>query len=286
VTASPYLTLSLAVLLVSFGAILVRLAAAPPLAVSFFRVALASLLLSPFAAGEMRRSWPILTPRRRLVLFGAGGALALHFATWIASLSYTSIASSVLLVNTAPLFAVALSRLFLRERVTGAVLVAIPLAFAGAALIALSDWTGSPGTLLGNLLAVVGAVAVAVYQVVGRGLRDALPLNAYILGVWATAALVLALLALAFGVPLAGFERRTWLAFVALAVVPTIGGHGLVNKSLRALPAPTVGLFLLGEPVGASLLAWLVFREVPGAGTFAGGATVLAALALVLVRRA
>jgi drug/metabolite transporter (DMT)-like permease len=278
-------TLGLAVLLVSFGAILVRLAAAPPLAVSFFRVALASLLFSPFGAGQMRRSWPVLTQRRRLVLVGAGAALALHFATWIASLSYTSIASSVLLVNTAPLFALALSRLFLGERVSGAVLAAIPLAFAGAAVIAFSDWTGSPGSLLGNLLALVGAVAVAAYQVVGRGLRDALPLNAYILGVWTTAALVLALMALAAGVPLTGFGQRTWLAFVALAVVPTIGGHGLVNRSLRALPAPTVGLFLLGEPVGASLLAWLVFGEIPAAGTFVGGSIVLAALALVVARR-
>jgi drug/metabolite transporter (DMT)-like permease len=285
VTASPYLTLCLAVLLVSFGAILVRLAAAPPLAVSFFRVAVASLLLSPFAAGEMRRSWPALTPRRQLVLLGAGAALALHFATWIASLSHTSIASSVLLVNTAPLFAVALSRLFLRERASRVVLVAIAIAFTGAAIIALSDWTGAHDSVFGDLLAVAGAVTLAAYQVVGRGLRDALPLNAYVLGVWSTAAFVLAFLALGFGVPLVGYEWRTWAAFVALAVVPTIGGHGLVNKSLRAVPAPTVGLFLLGEPVGASLLAWLVFGEVPGAGTFAGGAIVLAALALVVVRR-
>lgn len=285
-TPSPYLTLSLAVLFVSFGAILVRLAAAPPLAVSFFRVALASLLLSPFAAAEARRSWPLLTARRRLVLLSAGAALALHFATWIASLSYTSIASSVLLVNTSPLFAVVFSRLFLKERASGVVLAAIPIAFAGAALIALSDWTGSPGSLFGNLLAVVGAVTLAAYQVIGRGLRHALPLNAYVLGVWATAALALALMAFGFGVPLVGYAPKTWLTFVALALVPTIGGHGLINKSLRALPAPTVGLFLLGEPVGASLLAWLVFREVPGPGTLAGGSIVLAALALVLVRRA
>ncbi len=113
---SPWLTLSLAVLFVSFGAVLVRLAAAPALAVSFYRVALASLVLAPFAARDARRSWPALAARERLLLAGSGVALALHFATWIASLSYTSIASSVLLVNTAPLFAVAFSRLFLRER--------------------------------------------------------------------------------------------------------------------------------------------------------------------------
>jgi len=86
-------------------------------------------------------------------------------------------------------------------------------------------------------------------------------------------------------VPLAPFPPRTWLVFLALALVPTIGGHGLVNKALRSLPAPTVGLFLLGEPLGASLLALVVFGEAPGPWTLAGGAVVLAALVLVAVRR-
>ncbi len=283
---SAWLLLSLAVLFVSFGAVLVRLAAAPPLAVAFFRVALASLLLAPFAVRDARRAWPALPTRERWLMAASGAALALHFATWIASLSFTSIASSVLLVNTAPLFAVAFSWLFLRERAPRVVLIAIPVAFVGAALIAYGDWTGAPGSLRGNLLALAGAVTVAAYQVIGRGLRTALPLNAYVLGVWATAASCLALLALAFGVALTGFPPATWAAFVALAVVPTIGGHGLVNKSLRSLPAPTVGLFLLGEPVGASLLALAVFGERPGAWTLAGGAVVLAALALVVARRA
>ena len=282
---SPWLTLSLAVVFVSFGAILVRLAAAPPLAVSFYRVAIASLILLPFAAPGARRSWPALAPRRRLLVVVAGLALALHFATWIASLSFTTVASSVLLVNTAPLFAVVLSRVFLHERPPVVVQVAIPVAFAGAALIALGDWAGSPGSLLGNGLAVAGAVTLAIYQVVGRGLRDALPLNAYVLAVWGTAALALVALAWSFGVPLGGYPERTWLLFVALAIVPTIGGHGLANKSLRSLPAPTVGLFLLGEPVIASLLAWLLFREAPGPWTLAGGAVVLGALGLVLARR-
>jgi drug/metabolite transporter (DMT)-like permease len=282
---SPWLTLSLAVFFVSFGAILVRLAAAPPLAVAFYRVAIASLILLPFAGKQARRSWPAMGGRRLVLLGAAGLALALHFATWIASLSYTSVASSVLLVNTAPLFAVVLSRLFLGETPPLVVQAAIPVAFAGAALIALGDWTGSPGSLRGNLLAIAGAVTFAVYQVVGRGLRDALPLNAYVLGVWGTAALALAALARSFGVLFGGYPTRTWLVFVALAVVPTIAGHGLVNKSLRSLSAPTVGLFLLGEPVLASLFAWLIFGEAPGPWTLAGGVVVLGALGLVLARR-
>ena len=102
---------------------------------------------------------------------------------------------------------------------------------------------------------------------------------------WATAAAVLGVLCLLFRVPFAGYSARTFGLFLALALVPTLGGHGLVNLSLRRLPAPTVGLFLLGEPVGASLLAYFVFREVPGPWTLAGGVLVLVALAIVLLRR-
>jgi drug/metabolite transporter (DMT)-like permease len=282
---SPWVTLSVAVLFVSFGSILVRLAAAPALAVSFYRLAFASLLLVPFAAGETRRSWPTLDGRRQLLLVVSGVALAVHVATWIASLSYTTVAASVLLVNTAPLFAIVLSSLFLRERPSVTIQVATPVAFAGAALIAVGEPGGSSSSLLGNGLALVGAVALAAYQVIGRGLRHALPLNAYVLGVWATSAVVLAALTLSFGVPFGGYSTRTWLLFLALAVVPTIGGHGLANKSLRSLPAPTVGLFLLGEPVIASVLAWLLFQETPGPRTLAGGVVVLGALSFVLARR-
>jgi len=283
--SSPYALLVLAVLFVSFGSVLIRLAAAPPLAVSFYRIALAALCLVPFAAAGAGPSWRRLTPRLRLVLLGSGAALALHFATWVASLSYTSVAASVLLVNTAPLFAVAFSWVFLREKATGVVLAAIGLALVGAGLIAVGDWTGSAGSLGGIVLALVGAVTLAAYHVIGRGLREALPLNAYILGVWAVAAGTLLACCLVGRIPLRGYPPKTWLLFAALALVPTLAGHGLVNRSLRALPAPTVGLFLLGEPLGASALAWLVLDEVPGGWTLAGGAVVLVALSLVLLRR-
>ena len=283
--ASPYLVLVAGVLLVSVGAILVRLAAAPPLAVSFYRMAIASLLLSPFAWPAASRSWPTLDARPRLLLVASGVALALHFATWIASLSHTSVAASVLLVNTAPLFAIALSLVFLREKPSLVVLLAILLAMVGAAVIALGDRDASPASLFGNLLAVAGAVTLASYQVIGRGLRETLPLNAYMLAVWGTATVTLAALMAAFGTRFGNYPARTWLLFTALAVVPTLGGHGLANRALRSLPAPTVGLFLLGEPVIASLLALALFGETPGPQTLAGGAVVLVALGLVLTRR-
>jgi drug/metabolite transporter (DMT)-like permease len=282
VSAGPYALMALAVLCVSLGSILVRIAQAPPLAVSFQRVFLASIVMLPFAAREAAQSWPALASPRKLLLGAAGVALALHFATWIASLSYTTVAASVLIVNTAPLFSLALSRLFLGETPGPVVLRAGPIALVGAVLIAAGDWTGGAGSLTGIGLALAGAVTLAVYHVTGRGLREALPLRAYILAVWGTAAVALAALAAAGHVRLFGYPRRTVIAFGLLALIPTLGGHGLVNRVLRDLPAPTVGLFLLGEPVGASLLAWLLFREVPSALTIAGGVLILAALAWIV----
>jgi len=280
---SPYLALALAVLCISTGSILVRMASAPPLAVAFYRIFFASLLLAPFAVRTARRSWPSLAPRARALLLASGVALGVHFATWIASLSFTSVAASVLLVNTTPLFTLGFSRAFLGEGVAPPVIAAMGLALTGAALIAVGDWAQGANSLTGDLLAVAGAVTMSLYHVIGRGLRAALPLDAYVLIVWSTAAATLAALAFAARVSLAGYPPRTYALLIALAVVPTLGGHGLVNRALRLLPAPTVGLFLLGEPLGATILAYLLFHEVPSAWTLAGGAVVLAALAMVVI---
>jgi drug/metabolite transporter (DMT)-like permease len=282
---SPYLVLASAVVCISTGSILVRKAEAPSLAIAFYRVGLASLLLAPFALRPLARSWPGLAPRTRLALLGSGVALALHFATWIVSLSYTTVAASVLLVNTTPVFTVLLARFWLGERPPRAVIAALPLALLGAGVIAAGDWSSSSGRspLLGDALALLGALTLSIYHVIGRGLRASLPAGAYVLGVWATAAAVLAGLAFASRVPLGGYPPPTLAVFAALAVVPTLLGHGLVNVALRSLPAPSVGLFLLGEPVGATILAWLLLGESPALLTLVGGGIVLGALAVLVL---
>ena len=277
-----YGLLLLAVACVSVGSIFVRLAHAPALAVAFNRIFLASVVVAPFAAPSLARAWPVLSARRRLLLLASGVSLGVHFATWIASLAYTTVAASVLLVNTAPLFTLVFSWWLLGERASGAVLIAMAVALTGATLIAAGDWDGGTASLTGDALAMAGAVTLSLYHVIGRGLRDALPLSAYVLGVWATAAATLAVLAAAARVPVLGYPLRTLALFLALAVVPTVFGHGLVNRSLRRIPAPTVGLFLLGEPIAASVLAYAVFGEMPSRLTIAGGVLVLAALALVV----
>jgi drug/metabolite transporter (DMT)-like permease len=277
-----YGLLALAVACVSVGSIFIRLAHAPALAVAFYRIGLASLIIGPFAAPSLVRTWPALSWRRRAVLLASGVSLGVHFGTWIASLSFTSVAASVLLVNTAPLFTLFFSWWLLGERASAAILIAMGVALAGAALIAAGDWGDGVASLKGDALAVVGAVTLSLYHVIGRGLREALPLSAYMFGVWATAAATLGVLAVVAHVPLAGYSLRAFGLFLALALVPTVFGHGLVNRSLRRIPAPTVGLFLLGEPLAAAAMAYLAFGEVPGRLTLAGGVLVMAALVLVV----
>lgn len=281
-----YLLLALAVVCVSSGALFVRLAAAPALAVAFYRVALAALVVLPFGAHGLLTQAGHLARRDVLLTVAAGLALALHFATWIASLSYTSVAASVLLVNTTPLFSAVGAALHLHERPPRSLAAALPLALLGALVIAGGDgFSGGTRPLLGDALALCGAFTLAMYHVLGRGLRAAWTLTSYVLAVWAIAALGLLALTLATATPLHGFPATTWLTFLALALLPTVAGHGLVNRSLRVLDAPTVGLFMLGEPVGATLLVWLVTGERPSPTILLGGTLVLAALAWVVRTR-
>jgi drug/metabolite transporter (DMT)-like permease len=282
--ASTYGPLLVAVVAVSFGSILVRLADAPAAAVAFYRMAFAAALLAPVALRGGLGAWPALSRRSRLFVAASGLALALHFATWIASLTYTSVSASVLLVNTAPLVTLVLSWVFLREAPASDLVAALLLALGGIALVATDDSGPRAPALKGDLLALAGAASLSAHHVLGRGLRATLPLGPYVLSVWSVAAAALGLFALVSGTSLTGISRHSLLFLVALAVVPTLIGHGLVNRSLRVLPATAVGLFLLGEPVGASALAYAFFHEVPSARVFGGGALILAGLTWLVVR--
>lgn len=283
-SASRYGALVIAVVAISFGSILVRLADAPAITVAFYRMAFAAALVAPVALRSAVEALPAVSRRSRLLLVASGLALALHFATWIASLSYTSVSASVLLVNTAPVLTLVLSWVFLREAPSWALVAALALALGGIALIAADDFGSGTPALKGDLLALAGAASLSAHHVLGRGLRATLPLTPYLLSVWSVATVALAFFALVSGTSLTGVSRQSLPFLLALAVVPTLVGHGLINRSLRVLPATAVGLFLLGEPVGASALAYALFGEVPSARVFGGGALILAGLAWLVVR--
>jgi drug/metabolite transporter (DMT)-like permease len=266
-----------AVVAISWSAILVRLAAAPALAIAFYRMLFSTAALAP--AG-LRADRPT-APRDLGLAALAGVLLGLHFAAWISSLDYTSVASSVMLVTTQPLFTAILGPFVLGERVGIRGGGAILFSMAGIALIAGGDFRLGGDALLGDGLAVAGALTASVYFMLGRALRDRIRLSRYLLLVNGAATLVLLVFVLLYRVSLHGFPPLTWLWFVLLAAGPNLTGHGLLNWSVRRLPAFPVNMAVLGEPVLATLYAAFLFGERPVFLFYPGAGLILAGLLMV-----
>jgi drug/metabolite transporter (DMT)-like permease len=288
--------LAFGVLCVGSAAILIRKldgANSPtPLAIATWRLLFAALFLAPWSIGPIRREWPGLGRRDRLLLLAAAAALAAHFALWIPSLRLTSVASSVALVTTSPIVVALLSPWLLGERVAPRAWTGIGIAFAGALALLAVPSAGSaplaggacpalPCPLLGKLMALAGAVAVAFYFIVRRRTHGHMGLVAYIGLVYGIAALMLLTVTVAAeGLP-SGYGSRDWLLLAAIALVPQILGHGSFNWALSRLPAALVVSAVLGEPVVSTLLAWRLLGERPSSGLVAGGAAILAGILLV-----
>lgn len=274
-----FLAIFMAVGAVSAAAIFIRLAGAPALSVAFHRNALAVALLLPVV---LLRREPFPRGRALWLTLASGVALAFHFGLWIESLSHTSVAASVVLVCTQPIFVAVLARFVLKERTSRLALAGIGVAFAGTVVIALDESSGG-AALLGNLLALAGSVAVAVYVLIGRAVRaSGTGLLPYAVVVYATAAACLLVACVAFDAPLTGFSDETWLWIAAVTLGPQILGHTIFNWALKHVQASLLSGTILAEPVVSTLLAWVVLAEVPGRYTVAGGGVVLAGLALLI----
>lgn len=281
---SPTLALVVAVLAISWAGPLVRFTDAPALAVATWR-----LLISVAFIGTVllvrRDPVPRLAPRDWAYAGAAGAFLALHFWSWIASLDFTTVASSVVLVSAQPVFVALLSGVLLGERATRGQWVGIAVAVAGAAVIAWGDFGLGPRALIGDALALAGALFVSIYYVIGRRLRAQIELWWYIFIIYGIAAGVLTLATIiAPGASLTGHAQRDWLVFLALAAGPMMLGHTGVNYALRYVRAYIANLAVLCEPIGATLLAWLLpaIAEVPGPQTIIGGAMILGGIAVTV----
>jgi drug/metabolite transporter (DMT)-like permease len=268
---------------VSFAAIFIRFASdASPLAISAWRLTIAALILIPAAWIRGART---LTPRLTVWCIMSGSALALHFVLWISSLSYTSVSSSVLFVTTHPLFVGVGSYLLWRERPSRALVLGASLALLGGGLIAYGDIHLSFAEIQGDLLAIGGGLMAAVYFMIGRHVRQTVSATEYVAVTYGAAALlVLAACGIA-RTQLVGFPATTVGFLVLLGLVPQLVGHSTFNWALRHLPASRVSVLILGEPVGATLLAFLFFREIPSGLNLAGAALILGGIYLSLRRR-
>ena len=277
-TIKPYLGLAIGIVAVSFASIFIRLAEAPSLVIAASRLTIASLILAPAAfirgKDELRS---LTTGDLRLALL-SGLFLGLHFATWISSLEYTSVASSVVFVSTSPMFVGLASHFLLKERVSRQMFAGIAVSVLGGMIVGYGDFGLGTRELFGDFLAIVGAVAVSVYLLVGKKLRRHLSLLSYIFLVYATAAVFLIAVCLVAGHTFSGYSRQTYLLFVLLAVVPQIIGHSSYNWALKYLPATLVGVATLGEPIGSTILAYFILTEIPTLAKIGGGVLILAGI--------
>lgn len=276
----PWLVLAIGVLAASVSAILIRYAEdASGVSISLWRCAAGAIVLLPFA-------WPGL----RAMKLGdyalpamAGVFLAVHFATWITSVNLTTIASSVLLVSTTPIFVALAGKWFFDERLPAAGWLGIALALFGTALIAGLDLAGSDA--YGNLLALIGGITVAGYALAGRRSRQDLGILQYATVAYAAAALVLLPWALLTGTSLTGYDAQTWWAIAGSVIGPQLLGHTLINFALRDIDATRVSVTIMAEPVIAIALAFLLFSETPTWLAYPGGAAILIGIYLTSTTR-
>ena len=278
-----YLIIVIGIVAVSFAAIFIRLAGeAPALIIAAYRLAMAVVIMSPYAYKRIRRQWTNYTAHSLRWNIISGVALAFHFATWIASLKYTSVASSVVLVTTNPLFVSLFGWIFLNEKPRKMVIAGIIVSIFGTVIMTTGNGGVSDTRLTGDLLALAGAVFASIYLLTGRSLRQTISATAYSYVAYSTAAVILVLIALIAGLPWTGYSPTTYLMFLLLAVVPQIIGHTSFNYALKYVPAVIVAIVILGEPIGASLLAWIFLGETVQQSTFLGGGLILVGVFLAV----
>jgi len=272
--------LFLGVMAVSTASLFIRFAQGevPSIVIAFFRLAIATTILAPVALTRHREEITALRGRDIGLALLSGVFLAVHFAVWITSLRFTSIASSVVLVSTAPLWVALLAPLVLKERLARQTLIGMGLALSGGVIVSMSDvckgglggfscalgdglFSGS--ALYGNLLALLGAIMAAFYVMLGRHIRPKLSLIGYVFVVYGAAAVVLLGVVFALGYPLDGYSGGAYFWMLLLGVIPQLFGHSTFNWALRYLPAAFISITLLGEPVGSTILAYLFLHETP-----------------------
>lgn len=291
----PAVILGIGIVAVSTASLFIRFAqeSSSSLVIAAGRMAVATLVLAPIALTGYRHELKAMS-RRQLMLLALGGIfLGFHFATWITSLEYTSVASSVVLVTTAPLWVAILAPLLLHEKLSKALLLGMAVALIGSTIVILSsDCLIESGRIvcggfadafkgrafIGNTLALAGALLSAGYLIVGRASRGELSLPAYAFIVYGVAAVVLVIMVGVTSSPVLGLTPMTYGWIVLLGLLPQLVGHSSFNWALKYLPATYVSIALLGEPVGTVILAYAFLSEAPTLLEVAGGIMILAGI--------
>ena len=282
----PKIALVISIVAVSTASIFIRFSSAGPIAIAAYRLIFSTLIIMPFfVRSQGLKTLISIDSKGLLMLVAVGFVLALHFASWITSLSFTSVASSVIFVHVDPIFVALVSHFVFRERLNLGAASGILIAFLGASLLAWGDIGLGGGSLYGDLLALFGALMLGIYILAGRKIRQRLSLLEYVTPVYAVSAIVLTLGCIITQTPLFTYAAREYAIFLAIAIIPMIFGHTIYNWTLRWISAPIVSISLLGEPIGASILAYFILREVLNPMTMAGGIVTLVGILICAYKR-
>jgi drug/metabolite transporter (DMT)-like permease len=270
-----YLAIFFSVVCMSTSSIIIRYCTAPALIISFYRVFFTSAITASLGCRE-HTGIKDLSRRDFLLIIVSGVFLALHLGFWISSLSYTSISSSVLFTNLQVIFVLVLSGWLLKEKVNRWVTGGILTALLGSLLIVQGDLQA--GKLMGDMLALLSGLFVAIYFLIGRNVRARVGVWTYTSLAAGSATVVLLVGCQMAGLSFTGYPRLDWLLFLVQALGPGIVGHASLNWALKYVKAPVVSVSVLGESVGASLLAYVIFGEALAWYQMIGGLFILAGI--------
>ncbi|WP_246625020.1 DMT family transporter [Fictibacillus nanhaiensis] len=265
------------IIAISFSSIFVKWSEAPVSVQGMYRLLFTLILMLPFVwkhFGAIKR----ISLKEYIWLFWSGTFLALHFLFWMGSLKLTTVASSTILLSLQPVFVMLGAYIAFREKTTKSAIIGMMVAIIGAIMIGWGDIGISMQHIQGDMLSILGTVVVAVHMLIGQKLLKSIPATVYSFIVFLTAVFVFAMYNLLFSIQMTGYSGREWGIFVLLALVPTLFGHVLFNWLLKYVTAATISMAILGEPVGATLLAYLFLSEALTATQWIGGAIVLSGL--------
>jgi drug/metabolite transporter (DMT)-like permease len=277
-----YLLLVVGIIVISFAAILINLASAPPIIIAFYRMFFASAILTPFFLKKYSHKLKLFLDYRPAIV---GFFLAVHFILWITAFEYTNVANAVIFVAMQPLFTLILEVLFAREDLRQGVVWGVVLAFMGSIIISIGDINILFEKLLGDMLALSAAFFAASYLFLGRSLRKRVDYFPYIYTIYTYAAIFLGIFSLIKGLPFSGYGTTNYLYFLGLALGPTLIGHSILNYSVRFLPTTIVSLSILGEPIITTALAWFILGEGITTVSIIGGLFIMGGIYWSMTRK-
>ncbi|OOE10741.1 DMT family transporter [Fictibacillus arsenicus] len=272
-----FIPLIIGIIAVSFSSIFVKWSDAPVSVQGMYRLLFTLFLMLPFTLKHII-ALKSITLREWILLLLSGIFLALHFLFWMGSLKLTTVASSTILLSLQPVFVMAGAYFAFREKTSKPAIIGMLVAITGAVMIGWGDIGISKQHIHGDILSILGTIVVAVHMLIGQKLLKTIPAAIYSFSVFLSAVIVFAVYNALLQIPMTGYSDKDWGIFLLLAIVPTVFGHVLFNWLLKYVTAATISMAILGEPVGASLLAYLLLNETLTFSQWTGGAIVLLGL--------